>query len=458
MRRLACGMTGLAAAAAVPFALHAAESPRDYAWGMELALDGDAEYYELAVPREVYEGGVRADLSDLRVFDAGGEPVPFAFRPRTTAPSPVRDTVGLPLEAIRTAAPDGIDAVEMRVSHESGRAVIEMRTPDAAEGATARLVGYLADATALTEPLHAVHVGLPREANDVLTRLTLEASDDLRIWTPLASDAPLLQLVAGVHRLQRRRIEFAPERVQYLRLSWPGRARALELTSLQAEAGVVRRETSRQWKDVPAPPAAGKRNRYEIDLGGRFPADRLSFALPQPDTIATMGIYTRASVLDAWEFDRNATIYRLSDEGGDFLSDDVVIDGRGNRYWRIAFDPRGGGIGTGELGVRAGWVPHRIVFAARGARPFVLAYGNRAAEPAALALEALVPGFGGDVPGARTVIGRARVQERYALAGESAIVERFDWRRTALWTGLALSLAVLAAMALQVARQMTSKA
>src|SRR5262245_31677002 len=118
MRRFFCGVMGLAAAASTALAPAAAESPRDYSWGMDLALDGDATYYELAVPREVYEGGVRADLRDLRIFDAAGEIVPFAFRPRMTMTSVDPDPVALPLHALRTAAPEGVDAVEMRVSHE----------------------------------------------------------------------------------------------------------------------------------------------------------------------------------------------------------------------------------------------------------------------------------------------------------------------------------------------------
>jgi hypothetical protein len=332
--------------------------------------------------------------------------------------------------------------------------VIVMSTPDTEAGAP--LVGWLAEATTITEPVHAVRLALAGAANDVMTRVTLEASDDLHVWTPLASDAPVLQLTAGVHRLERRRIEFAPRRVQYLRVSWPGRARALELASLAVEPGAPAREPSRHWKDVAAIAATSKRNRYELDLGGHMPADRLSFVLPQTNTVATMGIYSRASPLEPWRFIRNATIYRLSDESGDFVSDDVVLDGSGNRYWRIAFDPRGGGIGYGDLGVRAGWVPHRIVFVARGARPFVLAYGSRDAEPGATPIEKLLPGYADEQPGARS-IGRARVQEQHALAGESAITERFDWRRTALWAVLVLSLTLLVAMAMQVARQMTSK-
>jgi len=457
MSWLTCGVMGLVAAAVSPLALADAESAQDYAWGMDLALDGEAAWYEFAVPREVYESGVRADLRDLRIFDAAGEPVPYSFRPRATPGAAAPDTVDLPLQAIRTSAPGGVDAVEMRVSHEGGRAVIEMDTPGAEAGAGASLVGYLADARAITEPLHGLRVVLPAGANDVVRRVTLEASDDLRIWRPLASDAPILQLTAGIHRLERLRVEFAPQRAQYLRLSWPGVARSLEVNAVEAKPGAPVRETSRQWKDVPAVPATGKPNRYELDLGGRFPVDRLSFALPQTNTIATMGIYSRASLLDGWEFVDSATVYRLNGEGGDFVSDDVVLDGSARRYWRIAFDPRGGGVGHGDLGVRAGWVPHRVVFAARGARPFVLAYGNSDSDSAALPIETLVAGYASDAPVARLAIGHARVQEPRALAGESAIVERFDWRRIALWISLALSLMLLAAMALQVARQMTSK-
>src|SRR4029453_127695 len=106
MRRFFCGVMGLPAAASTALAPAADESPRDYAWGMELALDGDAAYYELAGPRGVYEGGVRADLRDLRIFDAAGEIVPFAFRPRGTMTAAEPDPVALPLHALRTAAPE----------------------------------------------------------------------------------------------------------------------------------------------------------------------------------------------------------------------------------------------------------------------------------------------------------------------------------------------------------------
>jgi hypothetical protein len=448
-------VTMLGTGVAYPRAANAEEAARDYAYGMDLTLDGRAAFYELTVPRDVYEGVVHADLSDVRVFNSDDEPVPHAFRLRVIATVAEAMSVDLPLYPIRTDAPEGIDSVELRADHSTERTVLELRTPGGAADANARLVGYVADATALETPVRAVRIDLPDALSDLITRVTLEASDDLRTWTPLATDAPVVQLTAGVNRLERRRIEFAPRRVQYLRLSWPGRTRPLDLVSLRAETTPATQDAPREWKDAPAVAVPDKRNRYELDLGGRYPVDRLSFVLPQPNTVATLGIYSRATALDAWQFVRNATVYRLTDEGLELASDDVTVAGLGDRYWRFVFDPRGGGVGRGELRVRAGWVPHRIVFIARGAPPFLVAYGNRHAQAVAWDMNALVPGYAQEGEGQRIAIGVARAEPPHVLAGENAIVEPTDWRRLVLWSSLILSVAVLATMAIRLARQMS---
>jgi len=436
-------------------ALYAADSPRDYAWGMDLTLTGPSDYYEVTIPRVVYEGVVHADLSDLRVFNAADEAVPHAFVARSAATIADPAPVGLRLYPIRTDAPEGVDAIELRVEHAPDGTVLDLRSVNGAPvNNGAKLVGYVADATALGQPLRAVRLQVPSGVADLITRVTLEASDDLRTWTALATDAPIMQFTAGINRLERRRIAFAPRRAQYLRVSWPGRARALELVALEVEASPTTQEASRQWKDMSAVAVPEKRNRYELDLGGRYPVDRLSFFLPQPNTVATLGIYSRATGLDAWRFVRNATVYRLSDEGSDVYSEDVVLDGSGDRYWRFAFDPRRTAPGPGALGVRAGWVPHRLVFAAHGAQPFVLTYGSRTAQPVAAALTALVPGYDEFGPQPQPAIGIARPEPPHEIAGESAIAEPFDWRRLLLWSSLVLSLAILAGMAFQAVRQL----
>jgi Protein of unknown function (DUF3999) len=431
------------------------ESPRDYAYGIDLTLTGQTPFYGLDVPRGVYEGVLSAELADLRVFNAAGEVVPYAFRPRvtrTTAPPP---TVAVPLYPLRTTAEEGANALDLRVEHSASGTVIDLRAPEGVPAADAPLVGYVADVTAIQQALQAVDLDLPAGATGIVVRVTLEASDDLRVWRPLATEAPVLQLVAGKNRLERRRIEFAPQPVQYLRVRWPGRETALVLAGLRVAPVNTAVEVRREWKDMEVLAVAQQRNRYEADLGGLFPVDRLTFTLPQTNTVATLGIYARPSTLDLWAFDTNATVYRLDDEGGDLYSADVQVSGVGNRYWRFAFDPRGGGIGTGDLGVRAGWVPHRLVFAARGAPPFKLVYGRRGAQSVGFPIATLVPGYKDGATAASLHIGAAHAQSPYAIAGERALEAHADWKRIALWCSLVLSVGVLGAMAWLLARQMS---
>jgi hypothetical protein len=117
----------------------------------------------------------------------------------------------------------------------------------------------------------------------------------------------------------------------------------------------------------------------------------------------------------------------------------------------------------------AGWVPDRLVFAARGAAPFQLAYGSRDAKPAAFGIATLIPGYkdeagldlGSTQPAAQPAaiaIGAARTAAPQPLGGEAATRERIDWKRWVLWGSLVLGVAVLGLMAFRLGRQMSKPA
>ena len=69
----------------------AAERPQDFAYGIEVHADVQDALYEIELPAAVYRGVTRSDLGDIRVFNAQGEVVPYAFKPRALVPQPVRD-------------------------------------------------------------------------------------------------------------------------------------------------------------------------------------------------------------------------------------------------------------------------------------------------------------------------------------------------------------------------------
>ena len=449
--------------------LAAAERPQDFAYGIPLAVDGREAFYQVEVPRAVYEGVVRADLGDVRVFNAAGEVVPHALRPRVTASKTAPPPAKAVLFPLRTDAPAGIDGLDLRVEKSGNRTVVNLRTRDGKPAGGTKLVGYVADASGLDAPLRAVVLELPASADNVMTRVTLEASDDLKQWTTLASGASVLNLAAGGERLEQLRIEFPARKAKYLRLTWPGRGTALELAGLAVEPGETIVEAPRQWQEVPGIAVKDKPGEFEFDLGGQLPVDRLRVVLPQPNTVAVIEILARARVAHPWRTVARTTVYRLNREGEELKSPDIAIGGAADRYWLVRIDQRGGGIGGGQPVLAAGWVPHALVFAARGVAPFQLAYGSRDAKPAAYAIATLFPGYKDEAtldlksaqPGAKSAavaIGAAQAAAPQQLGGAAATRERIDWKRWTLWGSLVFGVAVLGLMAFRLGRQMSKPA
>jgi hypothetical protein len=60
-----------------------AEAPGDFAYAASVEVSSQEALLWLELPSAVYEGAVRTDLGDLRVFNAAGEVVPHAFLPQS---------------------------------------------------------------------------------------------------------------------------------------------------------------------------------------------------------------------------------------------------------------------------------------------------------------------------------------------------------------------------------------
>src|SRR5260370_18627439 len=171
-------------------------SPNDFAYRMQVNGTAESAAYRVALPLTVYQKIVYADLSDLRVFNAAGEQVPFAVeRPASGTVSNAAAALSLfPLQDDSSAT---LDAV--RVTIESGRSAVNVQTGGHIPP-NGRINTYLVDGRSLDAPVAALRLEWPEDAADFAGRVRVEASDTLGDWRSVAGALPVAKLHSGAGR------------------------------------------------------------------------------------------------------------------------------------------------------------------------------------------------------------------------------------------------------------------
>jgi hypothetical protein len=296
-------LSGLALAAS-------ADTPGDYAYRATIAVPGGSSHYRVVLPQAAYRGLQRADLGDLRIFNAAGEPVPYAFVVRqaeATAPAENRPAKLFPLYGDATK---GLEGMSLQVERTTSGTVVRMSGDAATRSRARKLLGYIVETGQPDTSMQALLLEwTAREGFAGTARV--ESSDDLKRWTTLAAEAPILLLEHGGERLERRRVEIAGTRAPYLRISCKGVRDDFALRSGQVELAAAQRELAREWLELAASQDADKPGEFLLDAEVRFPVDRMRLILPQTNTVAPVHFFVRERKEDKWREVGSATAYRL---------------------------------------------------------------------------------------------------------------------------------------------------
>jgi hypothetical protein len=396
----------------------------------------------------------------LRVFNADGEPVPFALEPRPPQRAQTPQPVAVQYFPLYGEQPADLDGLRLKVEKSGSGTVVSVKSEGGQPVAKRRLLAYLVDVSALKQPYEALELDWRQDSASSATNVRVEASDDLKNWTMVVPQAPLVRIRHDGQRLEQRTVEFQPRTAKYLRLSWPASAKGdgqaaaepLELTRLTVRTGDIALEPERVWREV-LPEAGEKPGEYLYDLGGQFPVERVRFALPQQNTVTRVELLSRPEPRRDWQFVTSSVVYRLMQQGHQVSSPELAVPTNTNRYWLVRVDQKGGGLGSGLPRLSAGWVPQKLVFAARGKGPFQIAYGSSKVQPAAYPIETVVPGWRSDQ---QPKLAHAEPLPERLLGGAAALHRPFNYRIFVLWGALVLGVLLLGWMAWRLSRQMQS--
>lgn len=425
----------------------AQETPADFSVRVPLAVSGNGPWYRLELPLAVQLSARQADLSDVRVFNAAGEPQAYALSRQSSQRSESRTVTEVkwfPLYAADTQ--QALPGVVMKSTTEG--TLLEIR-PSSAKGPQV-LRGWVLDASAIKAPLQQLSLDWSRE-HDGFQRFSIEASDDLQHWTPWG-DGQVARLSFADERVEQHDVNLPGQSARYLRLVWQGQAAPL-LTSAKLVSAT---SSSLPLPLVWSQPLAGTRlsaGEYSWQLPTGLNVERLRIELKQPNTLAPVTLSGRRDSKQAWQPLSNGLLYRLTSNGQEVVQDELQLPGQAVAELKLQVDERGAGLGVEAPALHFAVRSTQLVFLARGEPPFTLALGNAAAKAANLPLSTLIPDYSAErlkALGQATVAGDAVVNTPVAAA---AVESGPDWKKFGLWAVLLLGVAALGAMAYSLLRK-----
>ncbi len=420
-----------------------------------LALQGPGGYYLLQLPPAVQSQTRSADLSDVLVLNARGEPVPFAW-------------------ANEEASAE---------SSERRQEVSLFEAPRKASAAEAALRGgWILDTRSVQGSRLRLELQLAAGARGIYA-MALDASDDLQRWQTVRPSLQLLSLQHRGQRLEQTRVDLEGVQARYLRLRpLPGSAsaplvgaRVVSVTSralpppLQWSEPIVASSCTTQVCDYPLPRHLPL-DRFELQLAEINTLARVTLlGLADPATLPAATAPRRKGVrgrlkelrqkdrplpsepVREWNTLAETSVYWLALPDAEVRSPALALPG--GLYEQLRVQPVGGvtQLGARAPTLRVGSRPRALVFLARGPAPYRLAWGGEVSG-APLSLAELMPArqAGEPLPAGIAVLAPAApapAASAAAVAASAAAVPAPAIRVHWLWGALVLALGLMGFMA-----------
>jgi hypothetical protein len=285
----------------------------------------------------------------------------------------------------------------------------------------------LLDATGAPSGLGALRFGLG--GGDTMLRVAVRGSDDLASWRD-AGGGVLARMEHPGGRILQNRVDLAGRAWKYYLVAADQDLSGVE--SAVGEPGAVHGER----RFVPLAGTSVEPGTIEYALPAGLPVDLIDLG---GDEDAVVGVEVRTPSGDGWRSAARGTLFRLTVDGQRLAGPGLPLPGAPTRL-RVVMQ-------GAPAPLRAGWLPHELVFMAQGAGPFTLAVGNPEVQPGADLLAPMLAGGQAHAPLGRAVLGEWR-----SLGGEERLRPATDVTRIALWAVLGLGVTLLGAMAWHLGR------
>ncbi len=433
-------------------------SPAAYAVRLPITVAPDAPLQRLQLPAQALVQLQSSNYSDVRIFNAQGQPVPMALS--SVAASPAQrglvKLVAFPI--IGSAATTALDGVELRIEELQGKRVVQLSTGNvAAAPGTQKVLGALLDARQVKTPVVGITLDIDLPSARPVS-FSIQASRDLKTWRELA-DTVLFKTDTGslgASTLGAPNIELAAQDLadQYLRITWQGdtdQTTAVAVRGATLATAAAGSLVTRVSAAVTAP-ALSSPHEFSFKLPFATPLAALRIDAAGTNTLVPVRVLGRNDRSQPWAALASTVVYNLTANGKTQRSGAVALSSAVVSEIKIEADKNTPGF-SAVPEVNVLFDPVQLVFLAGGAGPFTLAAGLSKAPLAYLPLASLMPAYQNGqentLPVAAVQLGSAGP----AVVSSAAADGRMPTRSLVLWGVLIAGALALAAMAWALTRQ-----
>jgi hypothetical protein len=415
------------------------DAPNDFAYGANLSVSNDAPFYRVALPEALYADTVWPDLRDVRVFNREGLVQPFAFMhydsvQNETAVAPVtvfaldnqtvEEKKGSRRQALLTAA-DGLTVT------------IPLSESDSVDKS---YLLKLADDNEHSSAPNRLTLNWAKSNKNWQAKVSVFTSSDMKQWTSLIADAPLMDLTSGNERLLVNSIDLSERKrrkTDYYLLVFKAEQNITIPAIEKAEAVYHLQHSEDKTITMTFQGREVEKGVAEYTLPSPKPLKNISILPAQDNVVLPLEVEYRSSDSAKWLPLPKQVIYQLNNKNnGKTRSQPLEINDRQVQGIRIkAMNTSWGDRLPVVYGERS---QVALVFNAQGSGPYLLAWGAKAAKSHSLALETLIPEPMRNKE-ELNAIGWAKVDASMELGGigrltqETPQEKESEWQKFLLW-------------------------
>ena len=394
-KRLATASVLALVSVAFSTSLHAADANNLTAYALRLPITAvpDAPLQRLQLPAQALVQLQSSGYSDVRIFNAQGQPVPMALSRVATNPAE-RGQINLTAFPILGGeSSDPLDGLQLRIEERQGQRVVRLSTAQSAVNPAAqKVLGALFDARAVNLPVVAMALDVDLPTAQPIT-FNLQASKDLKNWRQVA-DTVLYKTDAA--SLGAATLELPAQEVSnhYLRVTWAddtGQLAAVKLRSVTLSTAAAGSVINRVAAQV-APPTLVNPYTFSFSLPFVTPIAALRIDPAGSNTLVPVRVLGRNDRSQPWATLASTVVYQLTAGGKTQNSGPIELPDATVREIKVEADKNTPGFAAAPA-VSVLFNPVQLVFLANGAGPFTLAVGAANLPSAYLSLPSLMPGY-----------------------------------------------------------------